>query len=358
MSKIISCVEIEPGQTYDIEVDHPDHQFYLSNGVLTSNSHAFAYAIDSYYCAYLQTHFEAEWCAAYLESVSSSADRLATAISEVKSLGYTIGKLDINTSTDGWTALKGQKVVVPSFLSCKGVGNTAIEEIIANRPYNDVYELLWNEDGSWKHSKFNKKSFENLIKVGAFESLDLVGPGKIFTSYRQMHEVMIVHMDELKKSPKKDPDFGQKRFAELVSDTREIPDWSRTEKLQMIQDLLGNYDIDLVISPEQQTFLDKKGVRPIDEWNGKNLYWAVVTEVQLKKTKNGKEYIFAKIMGNTNKQHKLFMWGCKDINAVPINTAYLAEFDKSDFGFSTNQFKLRKIEEPKKNVRDDDDAAQ
>jgi DNA polymerase-3 subunit alpha len=321
-------------------------------------SHAFAYAIDSYYCAYLQTHFEAEWCAAYLESVSSSADKLANAISEVKALGYTIGKLDINTSTDGWTALKGQKVVVPSFLSCKGVGRTAIEEIVEKRPYKDVYDLLWNEDGSWKHSKFNKRSFENLVKVGAFGSLDIVGPGKIFTSYKQMHEVMVEHMDELKKSPKKDPEYGQRRFAELVSDTKDIEDWSRTEKLAMVQDLLGNYDINLVISAEQQGFLANKGVTPVDEWNGKNLYWAVVTEVQLKKTKNGKEYILAKVMGNTNKLYKVFMWGCKDIQAVPINTAYIAEFDRSDFGFSTNQWKLRKIEEPTRRVTTEDDAAE
>lgn len=319
-------------------------------------SHAFAYAIDSYYCAYLQTHFEAEWCAAYLESVSSSADKLANAISEVKALGYSIGKLDINTSTDGWTALPGSKTVVPSFLSCKGVGHTAIQEILEKRPYKDVYDLLWNEDGSWKHSKFNKRAFENLVKVGAFDSMDIVGPEKEFSSYRQMHEVMIEHMDELKKSPKRDPGFGQRRFAELVSETRDIEDWSRAEKLETVQELLGNYDINLVISPEQQGFLATKGVAPVDEWNGKNLYWCVVTEVVLKKTRNGKDYLFAKVMGNTNKQYKVFMWGCKDVQAVPVNTAYLAEFDRTDFGLSTNQWKLRKIEESQRGTKEDDAA--
>jgi hypothetical protein len=53
-----------------------------------------------------------------------------------------------------------------------------------------------------------------------------------------------------------------------------------------------------------------------------------------------------KFVGDGNKQYRAFLWGCKDPSAVPTNTAYIAEFDKSDFGFSTNQYKLRKIEDP------------
>lgn len=310
-----------------------------------NRAHAVAYAIDSYMCAWLLTYYEEEWLCAYLESMSNNADNREQAFNDIKSMGYTIKQIDINYATASWTILPGKKFM-PSFLTCKGVGNAAIEEIIENRPYKNVYDLLWNEDGSWKHSKFNKKALEGLIKVGAFESMNLVGEGKVFNSYRQMHEVLIEHMDELKKTPKRDPGYGRRRFDELLSETSNIPDWTRAEKLEMTQDLLGNYDINLVISPEQQNFLAQKSVKSIDHWEGKNLYWAIAVEVTPKLTKNKKEYLQVKFVGDGNKQYRAFLWGCKDPSAVPTNTAYIAEFDKSDFGFSTNQYKLRKIEDP------------
>jgi hypothetical protein len=55
MAKIVSCVPAGKHQTYDLEVNHPNHQFYLANGALTSNSHAMAYAITSYQCVHGQT---------------------------------------------------------------------------------------------------------------------------------------------------------------------------------------------------------------------------------------------------------------------------------------------------------------
>ncbi len=48
MPRISSIEFTGKQQTYDLEVAHHDHQYYLSNGILQSNSHAVAYAIDSY----------------------------------------------------------------------------------------------------------------------------------------------------------------------------------------------------------------------------------------------------------------------------------------------------------------------
>lgn len=307
-------------------------------------AHAFSYAIDSYYCAYLQTHFEAEWCCAYLESSSNNADKLTEAIDEVRGLGYTVDQIDINTATDHWSIVEGKKSLMPSFLSCKGVGNTAIEEIMAKRPYTSVENLLWNIDGSWKHSKFNKKAMEALIKIGAFESMNVVGEGKQFSSYKQMHHVVIENQDDLKKTPKREPGFGRRRFKEEIEATQEMADWEKVEKLQFGIDLLGNFDINLIISPAKQNLLISKGVKSIDKWVQKDIHWFIVTERTLKRTKNGKEYLLLKVVGESNKPYKIFLWGCKSLDAVPLNTAFISKLDRSDFGFSTNQWDLRKID--------------
>ena len=34
MAKILSCEEVGEFDTYDLEVDHPDHQYYLSTEFL------------------------------------------------------------------------------------------------------------------------------------------------------------------------------------------------------------------------------------------------------------------------------------------------------------------------------------
>ncbi len=162
MTNIASVVEVGKLETCDLEVDHPDHQFYLTNGILTSNSHAVAYAIDSFWCAWLMTYYEEQWMCSYLEAYSKSPEKRAKAFGEARALGYNIVPIDINQAALGWTALPGKKLM-PSMTSVKGVGDTAVEEIMAQRPFNSIEEMLWNEDGSWRPSKYNKKSMEALI---------------------------------------------------------------------------------------------------------------------------------------------------------------------------------------------------
>ena len=87
------------------------------------------------------------------------------------------------------------------------------------RPYNSIEDLLWKQDGTWKHSKFNKKSFENLIKTFSFDSMNIVGEGKLFKNYKQMYHVIIEHYDQLKKKNGKD------LLYKLIKETSDIEDW-------------------------------------------------------------------------------------------------------------------------------------
>lgn len=67
MAKIIAFEEVGECDTYDLEVEHTDHQYYLANGILTSNSHAVSYSLISFQCAWLFNYYPAEWMAAYLQ---------------------------------------------------------------------------------------------------------------------------------------------------------------------------------------------------------------------------------------------------------------------------------------------------
>lgn len=310
-----------------------------------NRAHAVAYAIDSYMCAWLLTHYEEEWLCAYLESMSNNPDDKAKAFGEIKGMGYQVVPIDINYATSTWTIIPGKKFM-PSLLTCKGLGSAAIDEIIENRPYKSIEEFLWNSDGSWRHSKFNKKALEALIKIEAFDSMELVGPGRLFENYNQMHFVLVENNDLIKKSTKKDPTLGQKNFQELLENSRDIQSWTRQERVQNFVDHLGSADVTMIVNLDVLKKLIDKGVRSIDtlELGEKDISWFCVQDMMIKKTKAGKTYLLIEALGMDGKTHRLSVWGWKDDSKnIPHYSLCLAEVEKNDFGCSTTLWKLKII---------------
>lgn len=326
--------------TYDLEVEHVDHQFYLPNGILTSNSHAVAYAIDSYMCAWLLTHYEDEWLCTYLESMSANSEDRSRAFAEVKSLGYSIKGVDINQSGRIWTSLPN-KILVQSFGTLKGVGDVAINEIMLQRPYRGIEDLLWKSDGTWKHSKFNKRVFESLIKTFSLDSMEIVGEGKLFKNYRQLHWVVIEHYDQLKKKN------GKELLNGLIKESADIEDWTFNEKIEMQLDLIGDINVlDYTNSGTIQKLKDK-GVESLSETDfeesNRKICWFLALAAKAAKTKNGKDYSQLTIAGIDGKQQRVFAWGIIDPNDVPCGRTYIAELEKTQFGLSLQGKKIKEL---------------
>jgi DNA-directed DNA polymerase III PolC len=303
-------------------------------------SHAVSYAIVSYYCAWLMTYYEEEWLCAYLEAMSSDPKKRRKAFGEIKKMGYKIVPIDINHAMKSWTILEGKKFM-PSFLSCKGIGEAAVDELVEMRPYKSVDDLLWNSDGTWKHSKFNKRALESLIRIKALGSLDLVGENKEFSSWKQMHEVVITHNADIKKRTKKDPDRGRNNYREALLESSGMEEWTRKEMAQNSIDLLGNFNAMALVPLELQEKLEERDVRTIDEHDGKDLYWFVVTETKEKLTKNKKPYLLVTMVGTAGRSERMFLWGWSDRVDVPLYSVCVAEVDKNEYGCSTRMSKFK-----------------
>ena len=377
MSNIKSITPIGKHQTYDLEVDHPDHQFYLANGILTSNSHAVAYAIDSFWCAWFLTHYEEQWLCAYLESMSHTPDQRAKAFGEAKALGYQIVPIDINYAGLGWTALPGKRLM-PSMTSCKGVGDSAVEEIMALRPFYSVEDMLYNRDGSCRLSKFNSRALTALITVRAFESLGCVGPDKLFKSYRHMYETMMGeyteevtrkrggvtetvecvrdHMSLIKKTSLKDPHEGRRNLFDLARGLAETfeDEWSAKELAELHTKVFGSVDVMMMFDQSIFDKLAEKGIRSIEEVEvgSSDVVWFVTvlsvgkkgkepSAGVMKETRNGKAYAQAFVAGPTGKPLRMNVWGSKEL-PVPYRL-YVGEVKRDDFGLSTVTFKMKEI---------------
>ncbi len=306
-------------------------------------SHAVSYAIDSYYCAWLLTYFEEEWLCAYLESMSGNDEKRAKAFSEVKALGYKIVNIDINYATKSWTILEGKRFM-PSFLSCKGVGESAVEEIMENRPYKSVEDMLWNEDGSWKHSKFNKRALEALIAIKAFDSLDCIGYDKTFNGYKQMNEVLINRNTDIKKFSKKNHLIGMEAFKSSLVETADMDEWTRSEMVDNSIKYLGSFNASVLMPDDILQKLESKNVKSVDDLSDSDIYWFIVSDAKPKKTKTGKPYLLLTVTGLGGQNHRIFCWGWDGSTEIPKYSVCISEITVDGYGNKTFMKKVKVLE--------------
>ena len=338
MANILKKRYVGKFQTYDIEVDSNDHQFYLNNGILTSNSHAVAYAIDSYQSAYLLTYYPEEWLCSYIESNSGISDKQFKAISEAKSLGYNVVDIDINYASDEWQILPN-KTFMPSFLTVKGIGEIAVEEILKNRPYSSIYDFLWNPDGSWKHKKVNKKILDILTKIEAFDSLDIIGKNKLFLNYKHMNNVIVQNINLLKNKN------GKEKFNDIIEKcSNNTEDWTLQEKFLHLEDLIGNINVQNLISKEVLKFFKEKNIIPINEvQNDKNVCWFLIMDSKIKKTKTNKDYALLTVVGNNGNKLKIYCWSVNKNCIFNKYSPYISKIKLNEFGYSTNIWNIKEI---------------
>lgn len=369
---------IENGYTEKVANNLYDKILFFA-GYGFNKSHAVAYAIDSFWCAWLLTYYEEQWLSAYLEAMSNSPLKRAKAFGEAKALGYQIVPVDINHATGWWTVLPGKKLM-PSMTSVKGVGDSAVEEIIEMRPFNSIEELLYNEDGSWRPSKFNKKAFEALIKIRAFDSVGCIGEDKVFKSYRHMYETLMGKYTEtvkrknkatgetfdvevvrdyatlIKRSPKKDPLEGKKNFYDLARGLVEgfNEEWTQHEFAEFQAEFFGTADVTMMFDQKYFDKFEAMGIPSIEDLeigDVKHVWFVSVLSAAKKggepssgikkKTKNGKEYVQAFVTGPVGKPLRMSVWGRKEL-LEPFKLC-LAEVKRDDFGLSTAGFKVKVI---------------
>ena len=307
-------------------------------------AHAVAYAMDSFYCAWLLTYYEAEWLCAYMESMIGNTESRSKAINEIKSFGYEVGGVDINESSNNWAISKTRKAFVPSFSTLKSVGSAAIEEIKQYRPYTNVKDLFYDDRGIWRASRFNQRVISTLIKARAFESMDIVGPGKFFSSYKHMHYVVIDNIGKIKRSLKKNKDLGWKNFNEITTESYDMEEWTMKEFAMFQLASVGTINPSDLISNEMKKKFEENEINSIDNWSVLDLYWFMIKNSTEKKTKYGKPYLLLDVVGETGASKRMFMWDWDQRTQIEQYSVCVAEVDNSDFGFAAKMRKLRKID--------------
>ncbi|MHC4519400.1 MAG: DNA polymerase III subunit alpha [Planctomycetota bacterium] len=210
-----------------------------------NKSHSTRYAFVAFQTAYMKAHWPVEFMAALLTFERDSTDKVVEYIGECQSMGIEVLAPDINESGVDFTPLyKDDETEVIRFglAAVKGVGEKAVEQIIAARQKVGRFESLFHFCENVDLRAVNKQVLEALIKAGAF---DWLGGNR--------HQ-MIVGLEkamEVGASLQSDKVKGQMNFfgqmteeIDYAEDHKRLPDvapWPEPQLLAFEKQVLGFY---------------------------------------------------------------------------------------------------------------------
>lgn len=206
-----------------------------------NKSHSAAYAIVAYQTAYLKAHYPVEFMAALLTSIMDSADRVSFYIAECKRMGIPVLTPDVNESQETFTVTDGR--IRFGLAAMKNVGKGAMQSIIQVRNEEGPFTSLQDFCARVDLSQVNKRMVENLIKGGAFDTLE--------GNKRQKLDILdqcLEQGNEIRRS-KASAQISLFDFAEQTGLTSrydpislpELPEFTSQELLAMEKQILGLY---------------------------------------------------------------------------------------------------------------------
>ena len=134
-----------------------------------NKSHSTCYAWIAYQTAYLKAHYPAEYMASVLSNNMNDIKSVSFFMEECKRMGLTVLGPDLNESYLKFSVNK-EGAVRFGMAAVKGVGASAVKAIIKERKENGNYTSIFDLAKRVDLRAANKKSFDSLIKAGAFDS--------------------------------------------------------------------------------------------------------------------------------------------------------------------------------------------
>ena len=134
-----------------------------------NKSHAAAYALVAYHTAWLKAHHAPEFFAASMSFDTATTDKLALFVDDMRRAGIECLTPDINLSQASFDVQDGK--VRYALGALKGVGEKAMEALIAERDANGPFTSLDDFAERIDPRLLNRRQLESLAAAGAFDSL-------------------------------------------------------------------------------------------------------------------------------------------------------------------------------------------
>ncbi len=132
-----------------------------------NKSHSTCYAFVAYQTAYLKAHYPGEYMSAVLNH-AGAIEKITFFMEECKRMGIKVLGPDINESLKGF-AVNQRGEIRFGLGGLKGVGDAAVDTVIAEREKNGPYKDIFDFIKRVLQKNVNKKSLESLAYSGAFD---------------------------------------------------------------------------------------------------------------------------------------------------------------------------------------------
>lgn len=216
---------------YDEMIDFAKYAF--------NKSHAAAYAVVSYQTAWLKYYYPVEFMAALMTSVIDMPSKVAEYIYTCRQMGIDILPPDINKGVGTFSVDGGN--IRYALSAIKSIGRPVIDLILKEREAGGAFKNLKDFIERISPKELNKKTIENFIKSGTFDSL----PG----TRKQLMMAYVQILDQVTRERKYSM-TGQMSLFDMVSDEQkaefEVPlpdvgEYEKEAKLALEKEVLGVY---------------------------------------------------------------------------------------------------------------------
>ena len=267
-----------------------------------NKSHAAAYAVVSYQTAWLKYYFPVEFMAALMTSCIENPSKVSEYILNCRQMGIKILPPDINKSVGNFSVEKAG--IRYGLAAVKGIGKPVMEAIVEEREQRGKFSSLKDFCQRLSGKEVNKRTIENFIKSGAFDSLG--------GTRKQFMMIYVQIMDGVNQE-KKNSITGQMSLFDIMGEEErksfevKLPDvgeYAKETKLAFEKEVLGVYISGHPLEEYEQSwrknisavtsdfYPDEESGQPHVPDGSKQILGGMITEKTIKYTKNNKVMAF------------------------------------------------------------------
>jgi DNA polymerase-3 subunit alpha len=271
-----------------------------------NKAHAKAYALISYWTAYLKGNYPAEYMAALLTSVRDDKDKSALYLNECRRMGIKVLPPDVNESVANFAAV-GTDIRF-GMAAIRNVGTNVVDAVVRSREEKGRYASFKDFLRKTPAVVCNKRTIESLAKAGAFDNLGHSRRGIV-----EKHDQFVDALADVKRQA----DFGQDSlFDALMSGASDVDEgaafdglpelptheWDKQTLLTFEREMLGLYvsdhplfGIEHVLTQHADTSIAAlMGDEPKPDGT-QVIIAGLITGLQIKRTKKGDLWAIATV---------------------------------------------------------------
>lgn len=220
-------------------------------GYAFNGAHSIGYALTAFKTAFLKANYPAEYMASLLSNEAPNSDDVSAFIRDTEKMGINVIASHVNDGALQYKVISDNTIMRP-LLAIKGVGEKAVQAIIDNQPYSDLFDFI-NKMIAERAVKVN--IIEILIKAGA---LDCFGYTRL-QLFEDIREIITLARKERKKN---------RVLTEWTFSTNE--EWDEVTSLSYERDVWGEAVSDSLFStikarikPEVELPLSQLSILPV-----------------------------------------------------------------------------------------------